>query len=76
MYTHVLLITLLTPWYGVCGITMSDGMLNVHRCVTDKTDYTMLYFRSMSDLMMNIHTCVTDNTTYTMLYVRSFQFKL
>ena len=35
MYTHVLLITLLTPWYGVCEITMSDVMMNVHTCVID-----------------------------------------
>jgi hypothetical protein len=47
MYTHALLITLLTPWYGVCDITMSNVMLNVHTCVTDKTTYTMLYVRSL-----------------------------
>ena len=147
MYTHVFLITLLTPccmsdpyvWFndeythmcywdhylhhGICQITMQDIIINVHTCFTDSTTYAMLYIRSLclvqwwmdthvvlitlleprcmsahhvrindkyanmfywwhflhhgvchitlSDSMMNIHTCFSDNTGYALLYVRS-----
>ena len=31
--------------YGVCQISMSDLIMNVHKCVTHGTTYTMLYVR-------------------------------
>jgi hypothetical protein len=70
MYTHALLITLLTPWYDVCEITMSNVMLNVHTCVTDKL-LTPCY---ISDQYISFnYECVTDNIAYIMLYVSSIQ---
>jgi hypothetical protein len=61
MYTHALLITLLTPWYDVCEITMSNVMLNVHTCVTDKL-LTPCY---ISDQYISFnYECVTDNIAY------------
>ena len=38
---------LLTPWCGVCQITMSDLIMNVHTNVTDNTTYHMVYVRLM-----------------------------
>jgi hypothetical protein len=37
----------LTPWCGVCQITMSDLIMNVHTNVTDNTTYHMVYVRLM-----------------------------
>jgi hypothetical protein len=37
---------LLTPWCGICQITMSDLMMNVHSYATDNTAYATLYFKS------------------------------
>jgi hypothetical protein len=42
IYTHLLMITLLTPWHDVCEIIMSDWMMNVHTCVTD-TNFSCKY---------------------------------
>jgi len=52
-------------YHVVCQINMSDLMMNVHKCVTDYTTYTMFYVRSLC-LIINdecTHTCVADNTT-------------
>jgi hypothetical protein len=38
---------LLTPWCGVCQITLLDLIMNVHTYATDNTTYTMLYVRLM-----------------------------
>jgi hypothetical protein len=39
----------IVSWHttGVCHITMSDLMMNVHTCVTDNVTDTMLYGRSL-----------------------------
>ena len=66
MYTHVLLITLLTPCY------MSDHYVRLndeytHMCYREHYLLHGVFQVTMSDLMMNVHTCVTINTNYTMM---------
>ena len=70
IYTHVLLLTQLTP----CCMSDHYVRLNKERtymCYCDHYLHHCVCEITMSDLMMNVHTCVTDNTTYTMLYVGS-----
>ena len=66
MYTHVLLITLLTP----CCVSDHYAWFNdeCKHIFTNNTTFTMLYVRSLYQIL---HTRATVNTTYTMVYERS-----
>ena len=79
MYTHVLLITLLTPLLLIALLIpyrMSDHNVRyidecTHMCYWKHYHNHVVCQINMSDLMMNVNTCLTDRTTYIMLYVRS-----
>jgi hypothetical protein len=69
MYTHVLLIPLITP----CCMSDHYARYNhqcTHMCYWKHYQNHVVCQINMSDLMMNVNTCLTDNTTYVMLYVR------
>jgi hypothetical protein len=72
MYTHMLLITLLTP------CCMSDHYVrfnyeSAHMFKWYNYLEHVVCQMTMPDLMMNVQTCITDNITYSMLYLRSLR---
>jgi hypothetical protein len=56
---NLLLITLLTPWYDVCEIIMSDAMMNVHTCVTD-TNFSCKYVYYMKRYLTGYQLVYTE----------------
>ena len=70
MYTHVLLLTLITPCSVLDQYVRSNDECT-YVCYCEHYLHHVVCQITMSDLTMNIHTCVTDNTTNTLLYVRS-----